>query len=63
MSEGTDQTLDSGDAEASDTTPTLTDHLNKRLLASFLHRLNETSEAPTVSVMNSAAAGDDFSDS
>ncbi|KAK8770004.1 hypothetical protein V5799_013526 [Amblyomma americanum] len=64
MSEGTaDQTLDSGDPEVSDTAPTLTDHLNKRLLESFLHRLNETSEAATVTQTNSVAVGDDFCDS
>lgn len=62
--ERTDEVTSNGESEASENPPTLTDHLNKRLLQSFLHRLNETCEAPTVPQMDSEAAQDDgFNDS
>lgn len=63
MSEGRrDETLNNVEAEPVNNVPTLTDQLNKRLLQSFLQRLNETCEAPTVPQMESAAP-DDFNDS
>lgn len=62
MSEGRrDETLNV-EPEPANNVQTLTDHLNKRLLQSFLQRLNETCEAPTVPQVDSTAP-DDFNDS
>lgn len=62
MSEGRrDETLNNGEPDPVNNAPTLTDQLNKRLLQSFLQRLNETCEAPTVP-QTETAAPDDFND-
>lgn len=59
MSEGRRDETSNVEPEPTNGVPTLTDQLNKRLLQSFLQRLNETCEAPTVPQMDSTAP-DDF---